>query len=110
MKQNISISNEPEKTEFVTVPKAYLESITKKIELIYDLVLTKSQKNIISEKWLNENQAKETLGKGTTSLWALRKSKSIHSEKIGGKTYYNVESINKYLERGLSDVVTNNKK
>ncbi len=50
-------------------------------------------------EWLSEEQAKELLKKGTTSLWKLRCEGIIKYSKLGGRNYYSKTSIENYLER-----------
>lgn len=50
-------------------------------------------------EWLTEEQARELLQRGATSLWGLRKQKKIVASKIGNRTYYHHESILAYLEK-----------
>ncbi|MBK7149036.1 MAG: helix-turn-helix domain-containing protein [Bacteroidetes bacterium] len=50
-------------------------------------------------EWLTEEQARELLQRGATSLWDLRKSKKIIASKIGNRNYYNRQSIINYLEK-----------
>lgn len=49
-------------------------------------------------EWLTEEQARELLQRGATSLWDLRKRKKIVASKIGNRTYYNRQSIITYIE------------
>ncbi len=103
MKPNKSNQKKEDAPVLYIIPAVQYEAFAHKLEIIHEWVLnSKSPKNIIAEGWLTENEAKETLGKGTTSLWALRKSNAIKSSKIGGKTYYCVDSIKQYLEKGAS--------
>lgn len=53
--------------------------------------------NTTLEDWLTEEQTKELLGKGTTSLWSLRKTGKLKFSKIGGRIYYSRESIIAHL-------------
>jgi hypothetical protein len=48
--------------------------------------------------WLSEEQARELLQLGATSLWALRKQKKIVTSRIGNRIYYSRQSILDYIE------------
>ncbi|MFN8321241.1 MAG: helix-turn-helix domain-containing protein [Chitinophagales bacterium] len=50
-------------------------------------------------EWLTEEQARELLQRGATSLWDLRKRKKITASKIGNRTYYNRQSIINYIDK-----------
>jgi hypothetical protein len=49
--------------------------------------------------WLTEEQARELLQRGATSLWDLRKRKKIIASKIGNRTYYDKNSIINFLNK-----------
>lgn len=52
--------------------------------------------------WLTEEQAQELLGKRTTSLWGLRKTGQVKFSKIGGRIYYDRQSILDHLKSNSS--------
>lgn len=49
--------------------------------------------------WASEKEARELLNLKQTALWKLRKSGTIKFSKIGGHTYYNVQSIMDLLDK-----------
>jgi hypothetical protein len=49
--------------------------------------------------WYNEVQTQKILGLKTTALWSLRKLNQIKSSKIGGKTFYSIDSIIRLLDK-----------
>ena len=102
MKPINSIQKDKESPILYIIPQAQLEAFSQKLELIHNSVLTKNSKNIIADEWADENEAQQALKKGTTALWALRKANAIKSAKIGGKTYYSIESIKEYLDKGTN--------
>lgn len=76
-----------------------LNDFNAKLDAIHSLLVNKinPEKNGSLKKWLTEKEAQRELGKGTTSLWKLRKSGIIKSSKLGGKTFYDIDAINEYL-------------
>lgn len=50
-------------------------------------------------EWLTEEQVRELLQRGATSLWDLRKRKKIKFSKIGNRTYYDRKSILDFIEK-----------
>jgi hypothetical protein len=74
-------------------------------EILYKL--EDVQKNVLEiaenaspiQGWCTELQTQKILGLKTTALWGLRKQNLIRYSKIGAKTFYNLESIKKLLEK-----------
>ncbi len=71
-----------------------------KIEQLENLVrqIPTTHNSTLGE-WLSEEQTKELLQRGTTSLWELRKRKILKFKKLGGRTYYNHQSIIDFLDK-----------
>lgn len=66
--------------KFILVSKDFLKEILFKLDfLISDKKI--SQSSSISEDWLDERETQKLIGKKGTSLWKLRKNKSIRSSK-----------------------------
>lgn len=53
-------------------------------------------------KWKREHQVQELLQLGRTSLYKLRRDNLIRWSVIGGSVFYDIESINEYLEANSS--------
>jgi len=86
--------------EIINQLKAEITTLHRKLDTVISILRNlpvKSQENL--GDWLNEDQAKELLGYGTTSLWGLRRTGKIESSKVGGRTYYSRSSIIEYLEK-----------
>lgn len=49
--------------------------------------------------WLTEEQTRELLQRGATSLWDLRKRNKIIWSKIGNRIYYDRRSILSFIEK-----------
>jgi hypothetical protein len=49
--------------------------------------------------WLTEEQARELLQRGATSLWDLRKRKKLITSRIGNRIYYSRQSILDFIEK-----------
>lgn len=96
MKEENSNQKKLESPQLYFLPYDLFEVLSKKLDSIQESVKNHGQKNPL-QKWLTEKEAQEALEKGTTALWNLRKQGKIKSSKIGGKTYYSVESIQSYL-------------
>jgi hypothetical protein len=50
--------------------------------------------------WILEKEARNLLGKKGTSLWKLRKLGKLKYTKVGGKTFYSLQSIRQLIETG----------
>lgn len=55
-------------------------------------------------KWKREHQVQELLQLGRTSLYKLRRHNLIRWSVIGGSVFYDIESINEYLEANSSQI------
>ncbi len=77
-----------------------LDRLNRKIDRIGAMVqgIPTTHRTDLGE-WLTEEQARELLQRGATSLWDLRKRKKIIASKIGNRTYYNRQSIINYIEK-----------
>jgi hypothetical protein len=49
--------------------------------------------------WLTEEQARELLQRGATSLWALRKQGKLVTSRIGNRIYYSLKSILDFIDK-----------
>lgn len=77
-----------------------LAKLNQKIDSVSSMIRglpVKSSENL--DRWLTEEQTRELMQRGGTSLWDLRKRKKIVSSKIGNRTYYDRESIINYIEK-----------
>lgn len=77
-----------------------LQRLERKIDRIASIVegIPSTHRTDLGE-WLTEEQARELLQRGATSLWDLRKRKKITASKIGNRTYYERQSIINYIEK-----------
>ena len=55
-------------------------------------------------KWKREHQVQELLCLGRTTLYKLRRDNIIKSSVIRGSVFYDIESINEYLEANSSQI------
>lgn len=78
------------------LPLAKYDELNKELKEIKEAI--KNPPAVFLE-WISEKETQHLLGLKATSLWALRKKKSIRYSKIGGKTFYNLPSIEKYLDK-----------
>ncbi len=53
--------------------------------------------------WISEKEAKRLLGKGTTTLWEMRRKGYITYSKINGTVYYSKKSILDLLKKNQVD-------
>lgn len=80
-----------------------LEELNQKVDRLQSLLMqfsTTHQTNL--GDWLTEEQTKELLHLGSTSLWTLRKSEKIKYSKLGGRIYYSRKSILDSLKKSES--------
>ena len=79
---------------------AEFSKLNQKIDRLNSIVMQlPTTHNTDLGKWLTEEQARELLQRGATSLWDLRKSKKIIWSKIGNRIYYDRQSILRFIEK-----------
>jgi len=89
--------------EFSSFVKNELQQLNRKIDRLTALVSQfPASHNSDLGDWLSEEQARELLHRGSTSLWELRKTRKIKSTKMGGRIYYSRQSIIDFLDKGRS--------
>ena len=77
-----------------------LNRLERKIDRISSMVQGMPTKHTTDlGDWITEEQARELLQRGATSLWDLRKRKKITASKIGNRIYYNRQSIINYINK-----------
>jgi len=81
-----------------TTAPGKIDNLSKKIDGLIELV-SKINKPQSLPDWISEKEAQQLLGLKNTSLWTLRKLRQVKYSKIGGRTFYNLESIKKLLEK-----------
>lgn len=81
-----------------------LEKLNRKIDRIGSMVqaMPTTHHTDLGD-WLTEEQAKELLQLGTTSLWELRKRKKITFSKVGNRVYYDRKSIVNFIEHNCKN-------
>ena len=86
--------------DIITLIKTEFAKQNAKIEKLTSIVtqLPTTHNETLGD-WLSEEQTRELLHRGATSLWELRKQKKIKSKKLGGRTYYSHQSIINFLDR-----------
>lgn len=70
-----------------------------RLRLLGDLQNFVSSRNESSKKWMKSKEVRTLLGISSGTLQALRKNKTLPYAKIGGVIFYDVEEINKMIER-----------
>lgn len=78
------------------IPQSIISTILRELSEIKALV--KEKQEIETSNWLDEETAQKRLKAKATKLWQLRAYGLIKSSKVGRKTFYSAESIEKYLK------------
>lgn len=94
MQPNFVILNEKEYNEL----KIILEEINSKLD---NLRQPADSKQI--GRWIPEEEAQKRTGKGTTTLWSMRKNGMLEWTKINNRVYYSIDSILALLEKNKKD-------
>ena len=82
--------------EHTDVKESVLTEILKELEEIKSMLRVNQIKE--TAKWIDEVTTQSLLAVGTTTLWKLRSDGLIKYSKVGRKTFYLLESIEKFLK------------
>jgi hypothetical protein len=88
--------------KLVLVPMKKLEEIQEGQKQILEAVSSIPEsrpvlKGLIGNKYIPESEAQKMLGRKTTWFFNMRKSGKLEFKKLGGRTYYSLEDIEKLL-------------
>ncbi len=83
--------------EYIKLEFSKVAARLERIEGMLRCLPVKSNENL--GDWLTEEQTRELLQRGATSLWDLRKRKKVITSKIGNRIYYDRNSILEFIEK-----------
>ncbi|BFG70149.1 hypothetical protein KACHI17_10300 [Sediminibacterium sp. KACHI17] len=83
------------KESLLVIPEHFLKSINEKQDQIIDLL--KQQKDVISNEYITEAEARELFKRKATWFWQMRKSGILPFSKVGKSIYYSRKDLNQLL-------------
>ncbi len=106
--QNEKNHNETDADNSAQFAQSNIKDLTDKLNAVLQAVSSQTLIPNQLPEWLDEKTTQNLLRKKTTALWKLRKEGKIQFSKIGGSTYYSLDSIKRLLNGNKKIMHTNN--
>ena len=92
---------------FIVLPEKEYNEMKSLIEEVRNKLSQMSESTDSKQigRWIPEEEAQKRLGKGTTTLWSMRRKGILEWTKINNRVYYSVDSILELLERNSQQVL-----
>ena len=101
-------NTEKQYDKLVLAPMEVLEKVLETQEQILEAVTNMPivkpvLKGIIGNKFIPESEAQKMLGRRTTWFYNMRQSGRLVYKKLGNRTYYNIDDIERLIDGSPND-------